>query len=103
MASVHIPLFLDGKWTTLYRDEAHIDGSFLATLSDYHPMAALSLKDEGKNVLVLDWQKDPFFDNRKLGDFVKALSPEGIWDLLEQGRKYAASMEKNGDFSQLLY
>ena len=101
MASVHIPLFLDGKWTTLYRNEAHIDGSFLASLSDYHPMASLPLKAGRKNVLVLDWQQDPVFEDRKFGDFVKALSPEGIWDLMEQGRKHAAIMEKHGDFSQL--
>ena len=99
MASVHIPLFLDGKFTTPYRNQAHIDGSFLATLEDYHPEAGSS--EGGGNVLVLDWQQDPFLKDRKLGDFVKALSPDGIWNLLEQGRSYAATMEKRGDFSAL--
>ena len=96
---MHIPLFLDGKFTTPFRNQAHIDGSFLATLEDYHNNSS----EDRTDVLVLDWQRDPFFKERKFGDFMRALSPQGIWDLLEHGRSYAATMEKRGDFSALTF
>lgn len=92
LASVHIPLFLDGKLTTKFRNGPHIDGSFLAELSDYHI---------GENSVVLDWQADPIFSNKSLGDAVSALSESSIWDLLESGRKCALKMEKNGSFDFL--
>ena len=92
MASVHIPLFLNGKLTTKFRNAPHIDGSFMANLSDYH------LSEDS---VVLNWQADPFLSDRTLGDAVNALSEEGIWDLLEKGRTFAVGMEKRGDFAFL--
>jgi Predicted esterase of the alpha-beta hydrolase superfamily len=89
MASVHIPLFLDGKFTRNFRDVPHIDGSFLTDLGDYH---------KNDYSLVLDWKEDPFLSDRTLGDAVKALNEQGIWDLLEKGRKHAQVMESNGKF-----
>lgn len=89
MASVHIPLFLDGKFTRNFRDVPHIDGSFLTHLGDYH---------KNDYSLVLDWKEDPFLSDRTLGDAVKALNEQGIWDLLEKGRKHAQVMESNGKF-----
>jgi hypothetical protein len=38
---------------------------------------------------------------RKGLDFVEALSPEGIYGLLEQGKKYAKEMESRGKFNRL--
>jgi len=90
MASVHIPLFLNGKFTTDFRKGAHIDGSFLSKPEDYN--------SGGDRSLILDWQADPFLRDRNLGDAVKALSEDGIWDLVDRGRKYAVKMEKDGDF-----
>ena len=92
MASVHIPLFLNGKITTDFRNAPHIDGSFLTKPEDYHI---------GDKSLILDWQTDPYLRDRNLGDAVKALSEDGIWDLVERGRKYAVQMEKNGDFDSI--
>ena len=92
LASVHIPLFMDKNWTAEFRRAPHIDGSFLAELSDYHV---------GENSVILDWQSDPLLRDRSLGDSVTALSEEGIWDLLERGRKYAVKMEDDGLFDVL--
>lgn len=96
MASVHIPLFLNGKLVTDFRSKPHIDGSFIAKPEDFHPI----IKEEN-NVISLNWKEDPILSDRKLGDAVAALSKEGIWDLLEQGRSYAVKMEKRGDFDSL--
>lgn len=107
MASVHIPLFLNGKVVTDFRSKPHIDGSFIAKPEDFHS----SMNQEGKsrcnsgekvNLISLDWKKDPALRDRKLGDAVNALSKEGIWDLLEQGRSHAVKMDKRGDFDSLM-
>lgn len=92
LASVHIPLFLNGKLTTDFRQQPHIDGSFLAKLSDY---------EMNEKSVVIDWQADPLLRDKSLGDAVSALSEEGIWDLLESGRKYAVNMERDGCFECL--
>lgn len=34
-------------------------------------------------------------------DFIEALSPDGIYGLLEQGKRYARYMEEQGKFKQL--
>lgn len=37
----------------------------------------------------------------KATDFVKVVSKQTIWDLLEQGKKHAQIMERNGEFDIL--
>ena len=34
-------------------------------------------------------------------DFVKVVSKQAIWDILEQGKRYAKIMERNGEFDIL--
>ena len=34
-------------------------------------------------------------------DFIEALSPDGIYGLLEQGKQYALYMEERGEFKHL--
>ena len=96
MASIHIPWFLDGKLTTTYGGAEHIDGSFLSEASDY-----VIPSPRARSVVTLDWTEDPALSDTEFFDFVKALSKEGIWDLLEQGRKRARVMEERGDFESL--
>lgn len=92
MASVHIPLFMNGKVITKFRDLPYIDGSFLSQIQDYN---------NDKSAVILDWKKDPVLRDRTLGDAVQALSEDGIWDLLESGRRFAVQMEKSGKFRKL--
>ncbi len=92
LASVHIPLFMDTRLTRDFRNVPHIDGSFLAESSDYHM--------DNRSVY-LDWTADPLLSDRSLGDAVTALNEDGIWNLLESGRKYAVKMEKEGKFQIL--
>jgi len=94
MASVHLPWFLDGQLTTTFRNQVCIDGSFLASTSDYVG-APSPLKPK---TLVLDYNRDPAYQNRGMMDFVTALSPEGIWGMLEDGKKYAKYLEDQGAF-----
>lgn len=96
MASVHLPWFLDGRFTTVFRNGMHVDGSFLARPDDYVPP-----ESEQRSVVRLDWTEDPNMP-KKFGDFVKVVSRDGIWDMVEKGRTYAAEvLEPRGDFENL--
>ena len=51
--------------------------------------------------IVLDWKRDPEMQSKGGLDFVEALSPDGIYGLLEQGKSYARTMEEQGAFASL--
>ena len=98
MASVHLPWFLDGKWTSTFRDQAHIDGSFLS--KDHHYVPEES-RAQQRAIITLDWTEDPGMAT-EFGDFVKLVSKDGIYGMLNQGKTYAAEvLEKRGDFKEL--
>lgn len=95
MASVHLPLFLDSRFTSMFREQPHIDGSFLAGTKDYLPEGK-----EPKSVIVLDWQSDPAMEGKAF-EFVSTYSKDAIWDLVDLGKKYAKIMDSRGDFDSL--
>lgn len=96
MASVHLPWFLDGKLTSDFRDQPHIDGSFLSKEIDYIPDY-----DRESNTIFLDWSKDPDMSSKGGLDIVEALSPEGIYGLIERGKLYGKVLEEQGMFNSL--
>ena len=51
--------------------------------------------------LILDFKRDPVMEDRA-SEFVKLVSKQTIWDILEQGRKHAKVMDRNGEFDLLL-
>lgn len=95
MASVHLPWFLDGNLTSNFRGEPHIDGSFLSQTSDYF---APDYSEQPK--LILDYKRDPVMKDRA-SEFIKVISKQKIWDILEQGKKHAKVMEREGEFDIL--
>lgn len=95
MASVHLPWFLDGKLTTNFREHVCIDGSFLAKPQDYLP-ATEGSRNGKSSALILNYNNDPAFQQKGLLDFVDALSPKGIWQMLEDGKRYARLLEEKG-------
>ena len=80
---------------TDFRNMPHIDGSFLAKSEDY-----LSTEYDESNIF-FDWKSDQTMANKSLLDAVNALSKQGIWDLLEQGRTFCEKMERRGDLRNL--
>jgi len=82
MASIHLPLFLDGHLTANFRGHPMIDGSFPSHLAGYS-----LLGDPSTRSLHVDSGRDPTVTStsRPL-TFVQALSPSGIWGLFEQGK-----------------
>mmetsp|Transcript_23106 Transcript_23106/g.64063 ORF Transcript_23106/g.64063 Transcript_23106/m.64063 type:complete len:329 (-) Transcript_23106:753-1739(-) len=100
MASVHLPWFLDGKLTSNFRDRPHIDGSFLSKDVDYIPDYDEQNKIEN-DTIILDWSKDPAMSSKGGIDIVEALSPDGIYGLIEKGKLYGKIMEQQGAFESL--
>mmetsp|Transcript_23753 Transcript_23753/g.37264 ORF Transcript_23753/g.37264 Transcript_23753/m.37264 type:complete len:142 (+) Transcript_23753:197-622(+) len=96
MASVHLPWFLNGDWTKEFRGQTVIDGSFLAKPTDYF--------DSERHVdeaLILDYKLDPVMRDRS-ADFVNpGKGKQFIWDILEQGKRHAQIMDKQGEFRML--
>jgi hypothetical protein len=90
MASIHLPWFLDGRLATHFRGVPMIDGSFRSQLGDY-----CLPSDHNAPIITLDWNQDKVVAS-KAGflSFVQALSPEGIRDLLAQGKRFAQIMEE---------
>jgi len=82
IASVHLPLFLDGSVASSYRDSLHIDGSFLSSPMDHFP-------DCAESILTFDFQHDPELKGKKK-EFVKLASEDGILSLLDRGAEFAA-------------
>lgn len=100
MASVHLPWFLDGKLTSNFRNRPHIDGSFLSKDVDYIP----DYDEENSmqaDTIILDWSKDPAMSSKGGIDIVEALSPDGIYGLIERGKLYGTIMEEQGAFESL--
>ena len=54
-----------------------------------------------RETIVLDWKKDPCMSSKGGIDIVEALSPDGIWDLLERGKLYGKVMEDQGMFDSI--
>ena len=51
-----------------------------------------------RDAIVLDWKKDPSMSSKGGIDIVEALSPDGIWDIMERGRLYGKIMKESGLF-----
>jgi hypothetical protein len=97
MASVHLPWFLDGNLVSNFRNTPHIDGSFLSKPTDF----VLDNNEQSRELLFLDWKEDPILSSKGGLDIVEALSPEGIWGLLNQGKAHAKVMEERGVFASV--
>ena len=84
---------MDGKLTADFRGRPHIDGSFLSKEDDYRPNFQRH-SDTAIDIIVLDWSKDPEMSSKGGIDFVRVMSPEGIYGLMEQGKLYGKVMEE---------
>ena len=55
-----------------------------------------------RSIIRLDWGKDSVLVQEiDLLDFVKVISPDGIWDIFEKGKAYAKMMDERGYFAHL--
>ena len=116
---------MDKKITYNFRNKPHIDGSFLSTESDYawqhhavdrnsnissnddsiddpeNPPTLLLPPPKKVHTLTLDWKDDPEMSERGGFDIVEAISPDGIYDLIERGKRFGRTLEEKGAFNTL--
>ena len=119
---------MDKKITYNFRNKPHVDGSFLSTESDYawqHHVVVVDrnsnssrIDDDGRDdtntpptlllpppkkvhTLTLDWKDDPEMSERGGFDIVEAISPDGIYDLMERGKRFGRILEEKGAFDTL--
>ena len=93
MASVHLPLFLDGKWAAQFRSGPYVDGSFLSNQADYEPT-------NNRETLYLSHRNDERYRAKGLLSFVNAVNPEGIYEMIEDGKAYAKILDEQGCLSK---
>ena len=86
LASCHIPVFLDGRATAMYRGEAVIDGSFYYFVTkDRFTGLPLPPGRSADDVLWVDYTDDDEFMASTGGNFLALQSPEGIKGMVESG------------------
>ena len=67
-------------------------------MNDYLPQN----DESSKPCIVLDWKQDPVYQEINALEFLKTVSPQTVWDLLEQGKRHAKVMEeRDGAFASL--
>eukprot|EP01063_Lacrimia_lanifica_P040616 TRINITY_DN9283_c0_g1_i2.p4 TRINITY_DN9283_c0_g1~~TRINITY_DN9283_c0_g1_i2.p4 ORF type:complete len:105 (+),score=22.73 TRINITY_DN9283_c0_g1_i2:380-694(+) len=91
MASIHLPWFLDGSFARSFRGVACVDGDWLARPSHYVPTPDAA-------AVRLEYSLDPTLRRR---DVVRALPEDGVWALMEAGRRHARAMQAEGGFEAL--
>ncbi|GMI31164.1 hypothetical protein TeGR_g14949 [Tetraparma gracilis] len=92
MSSVHIPFFMDKQPARSFRGEPVIDGSFRSRPSDYSFSGSAA-----ESVVFLDYKGDEKL-GQTAGGFVKLVTPDGVYKMMELGYDFAAKRHSAGDF-----
>lgn len=99
MASVHIPLFMDGRIWTLYRNRRSIDGSIFASRE------RMNLGRETPT-LYLDYSEDEVMKLQRLRFLSLGKGPDATWQWIEemmcQGGEYVNNMKSDGSLDFLV-
>ena len=91
LASAHVPFFLDGKPSALYRGRAYVDGSF----QDFFTRGNSEALACGGGAYVLDYLHDDQLETGRL-DFLKLRDLEGARELMASGAAYARRQMESG-------
>ena len=98
LASVHVPLFLDRKWTATFRGKRYIDGS----ISCAEGATLLRLPDAPAS-LTLRAGDDARMRERYSAptDFLKLASPDGVRQMVEWGSAHVDELDAAGGLEAL--
>lgn len=103
MASIHVPLFLDGKPWTRYRGEMVLDGSFWWFVTRDFNQKTCPLPDyvSRQDLFVVDWREDtPHREKLKKeilgGPAFRALKPNFVYEMVEAGYLYMKKQHNEG-------
>jgi len=109
MASVHIPYFMDTRpCRKVGKDKWYIDGSFWPfVMGDdmFNACAAGPTANQlfpADQILNVDWRNDEVFAAQVREGFTTMISPERVFDMMDAGYAYAASLNKNPSDTSLI-
>ena len=107
LGTAHLPFFLNGRFSKRLQGRRYVDGSFrlpademvrasLGALGDAAAEGAGAATKMGEEraggLLVLDWKSDPWMVEHK-DEWLKLVSKDAIWRMVERGEEFAASQE----------
>jgi hypothetical protein len=103
MASIHVPVFLDGKPWTKYRGEIVLDGSFwwFITRNFNHKTCPLPQHVNPEDMFIVDWRKDmPHRQKLKKeilgGPAFRVLKPNFVYEMVEAGYLFMKQQHNEG-------
>eukprot|EP01031_Cornospumella_fuschlensis_P030008 gene30008-36243_t len=90
MASVHIPVFMDGRLWSNYQGKKYIDGSFWSFVLRRKSTLPRALRHVKKDkVLHVDFHRDrKFVASLKSSNMVKLIKPDGLYEMMDFGYEY---------------
>lgn len=89
LASCHVPLFLDGRPSTMFRGEQTLDGSFwYFVLKDR--VSGLPMPDEiaPDEIFWIDYCDDEEFMERISGNILELITPQRLLEMVDEGYNY---------------
>jgi hypothetical protein len=95
LASAHVPLFLDGRWTARFRGMRCVDGSLSLRRDSYKRRVVLP---GGAQAVRLDPSADLRMREKykRREDFLRLASKDGVREMMAWGEGYVARMEERG-------
>lgn len=103
-ASIHIPLFLDGRLTARFRGQRCVDSYLIAPrdLVDTRKAARLAGAEPGLSLLI-DHNDDPTVAaRRRAGDLLALVSRDGLDGMVAQGRAFMEGELASGRLDALM-
>jgi hypothetical protein len=103
MASVHIPLFMNGRFWSKYQNHRYIDGSFWSFISKQPEPLPSQFTSFSNDILDIKYQHDEAFltslKNRQ--NIVELIKPDGLYQMMDYGYEYMKQQSRVGKLNSL--
>jgi len=97
MASIHIPLFMDGHVFYSYDGRRYIDGSFVSFMTKRPTMLPKLFRDidKDRDILRIEQKMDEaFMKSMKDKSIVKLISPTELHSMMKHGYNYMQDLDR---------
>jgi predicted acylesterase/phospholipase RssA len=103
MASIHIPMVMDGRTWATYRDKHYIDGSFWSWVAGVDGPWPVSDLSRERDVLLVDYKRDERF-RKAFPDtsLVQLIKPAELQVMMAYGYSYMEKLDTVGQLSARL-
>mmetsp|Transcript_9958 Transcript_9958/g.16675 ORF Transcript_9958/g.16675 Transcript_9958/m.16675 type:complete len:312 (-) Transcript_9958:1182-2117(-) len=97
MASIHIPLFMNGKPWTSFRGKKYIDGSMWSWIADVKGPFPYEPVDLERDIFYIDYTHDKdFVQSLEDSSIVKLINPDGLYNMMDAGYNYMRCRDMQG-------